>query len=264
MKITFLGTSGFGVSASRNPPAILVDAGVLLDAGEGATKRLVELGLDPARIEAIFVSHAHRDHLMGFWGLLWQMMLVCRKKTRLDVYGLRGVIEDLQSLVEAPYMPLSLQEFALEYHVLEANGDRKKKAEVKLNGELASRYIVEYAPSRHSVPALAYRIRDERTGKTLGYGGDGTPAPELSEFFQGCDLLVLEATFPDDMEEMAKKTKHSTPSGSARVARDAGAGELVLTHLPPAAAENAGEFLLEAKKIHENTRLAKDGMIVEF
>lgn len=83
-------------------------------------------------------------------------------------------------------------------------------------------------PTRHSVPTWGFRIVGEGQ---LGYTADTGPDPELARFFSGVDLLLAEAGYGDGPSGPA----HLTTIEAAELALQAGAGGLLLTHLPPEA-----------------------------
>jgi len=49
-------------------------------------------------------------------------------------------------------------------------------------------------------------------GKTLVYTGDTGPTEEIWKVCSGADVLIVEVSFPDSMEQMARMTKHLTSS----------------------------------------------------
>ena len=78
----------------------------------------------------------------------------------------------------------------------------------------------------------------------------------------GADVLIHEATLADDLADMAEENFHSNPSGAAEVAKRAGVGQLVLTHISPRYEDDA-TLLEQAKKVFPNTVVARDLMVIE-
>lgn len=233
---------------------MLVDGRLLFDAGEGVTRRLVEWGANCSQVEHVFLSHQHADHFFGFVTLFWQMVVVERRRTPLVVHGLPQVLADVKSLVKSPEVPLSLQNFELRFDALELS-ERPAPIPLDVGDELR----VFHVSTRHAVPSLAFRVEHE-SGAKLAYGGDGAPNEGLRVLAERCDVLVHEATFPDEMFELAGATGHSTPSQAARFARQARVDCLILTHLPPAEVTNQESFLAGAQKEFPRVELAHDGM----
>jgi Metallo-beta-lactamase superfamily len=67
-KVTLLGTGTPMLSIDRFGPSTLVEAGnqkLLFDAGRGATIRLHQLGIPIARLDRLFITHFHSDHMVG-------------------------------------------------------------------------------------------------------------------------------------------------------------------------------------------------------
>ena len=66
MKFTVLGSGSCELDLRRSSPAHLVEAGetaLLLDLGQGAMRRLMEYGFDPADLNGVLLSHHHLDHM---------------------------------------------------------------------------------------------------------------------------------------------------------------------------------------------------------
>jgi ribonuclease Z len=102
-----------------------------------------------------------------------------------------------------------------------------------------------------------------RRGRSLVYTGDTRPHLAVVEAARGADLLVHEATFGGDEQERAKETGHSTAAEAARVAAEAGARRLVLTHISSRYNRDTAELLAEAKAVFPETIIARDGLTLD-
>jgi len=102
-----------------------------------------------------------------------------------------------------------------------------------------------------------------RDGRRLVYTGDTRPHLAVIQASAAADLLIHEATFGGDELERAIETGHSTAAEAARVALDAGARRLVLTHISSRYHRDTSELLAEAKAVFPETIIARDGMTIE-
>jgi ribonuclease Z len=107
-------------------------------------------------------------------------------------------------------------------------------------------------------------VGSPRSGRRLVYTGDTRPHLSVIEASRNADLLVHEATFGGDELERARETGHSTAAEAARVALEAGARRLVLTHISSRYNRDASELLAEAKAVFPETVIARDGMTVDI
>ena len=98
MNITFLGTSAAIPTHERGLPGIFVKenrTSILLDCGDGTTKRLIEEKISIFKIDAVFLSHLHSDHLFGL-PALWNTMSLLKREQELLIYGPIGVKEKIK------------------------------------------------------------------------------------------------------------------------------------------------------------------------
>jgi ribonuclease Z len=128
-------------------------------------------------------------------------------------------------------------------------------------GRLHKGETVELPDGRRLGPADL--VGPTRPGRTVVISGDTRPVPALVEAARGADLLVHEATFGDEEAVRARETGHSTASQAARVAREAGVRQLVLTHISARYSREAPELLAEAQAVFPATSVARDGMVLE-
>jgi ribonuclease Z len=115
---------------------------------------------------------------------------------------------------------------------------------------------VELDDGRSVTPDMV--LGPERRGIKLSYCTDSRPAPALRRLFKDSALLICEGMYGDDGErENAIGKKHMIFSEAAGLARDAGVGELWLTHYSPAL-QNPGEHIGAARRVFPNTRAGSD------
>jgi ribonuclease BN (tRNA processing enzyme) len=180
---------------------------LLLDAGTGALGPLQRFA-DPCAIDAVLISHRHRDHCSDLVPLAY---LRDRRGTtaRLPVIAPAGTAAH----VAAP----SGYARALDWRDPPAGSARL--------GPLT----IETVPVRHSVPAQAVRVT--AGSASLTYSGDTGECAELLELARGTNVLLREAAAA--VETPGSGAAHLTPAQAARLAEEAGAAHLVLTHLRP-------------------------------
>jgi ribonuclease Z len=101
-----------------------------------------------------------------------------------------------------------------------------------------------------------------RPGRKIVYTGDTRPSEKVVELARGADVLIHDCTFADELADAAEENSHSNPSKAADVARRAGVGQLVLTHIS-SRYEDDSALLEQAKKIFPNALVAHDLLVME-
>jgi len=247
MEITFLGTSAAIPTSTRGLPGIHVkngNASVLLDCGDGTTKKMIEGKKSIYKIDAILFSHLHNDHIFGL-PALWNTMYLLKRKNNLLIYGPEGTQETVEKLLSA-----DSRDMPFIINIKEViPGDEMEIGNMS----------IKCARAEHGVPALAYRLNSK--DKSLVYTGDTSPSKKIEELAKGCDLLIHDSTFLS--EEDAEKYNHSTPAQAAEIANHAKVGKLVLTHFSQKH-KNPNDFLEQAQKEFGNVVLAEDLLTISL
>jgi ribonuclease BN (tRNA processing enzyme) len=225
VRLTVVGCSGSFAGPSSPASSYLVRAddggrtwSVLLDLGSGALGAL-QRHLDPADLDAVFVSHLHPDHCVDICGLY-----VTRK------YRPAGPLPGPLP-VHAPQG--AEQRFALMYHGLEHEG---MSGELAVH-ELADAQVTEVGPLRVTAyrvnhPVEAYGFRVEADGAVLAYTGDTDTCEALTPLLAGANLALMDSAFVDGRDEATGI--HLSGSRAAKAAAEAGGvRRLMLTHIPP-------------------------------
>jgi len=104
-----------------------------------------------------------------------------------------------------------------------------------------------------------------RTGRKLVLSGDTRPCDALVEAARQADVLIHESTFSDDDQARALETRHSTAREAGRVAQQAGAHRLILTHLSSRYDTDFGRLLTQAREEFQGpVEVAHDGLTVDI
>jgi ribonuclease Z len=282
----------------RNVSAIAVQREgslFLFDCGEGTQRQMMRFGVG-FTVEAIFVTHLHADHYLGITGLLRTMTLQDRTEP-IEIWGPPSSKENLGLVVElggdrigfpvqigelAPGDEVSHGDYAIRAfrtrHTSDSIGfaleedrrlgrfdvDRARELGVPegpMFGALHRGDPVELADGRVVQPEDV--VGSPRPGRKLVYTGDTGPSQRVADAAEGADLLIHESTFSREEKERARRTGHSTAEDAARTARQAGVGELVLTHLSARYSEQPEQLEKEARAVFRRSRVAHDGFVVQ-
>jgi ribonuclease Z len=247
MRLIPLGTSSGVPTLTRNVSAVAVDLGpswVLFDCGEGTQQRLLATRLKRARLEAVFITHLHGDHVFGLAGLLSTFGLQSREQP-LEIYGPRG----LRELIETTLRLSSTRvDFGLTVH--EIPGALEIVSET-------STHRVGCGELEHRVQALGYRLLDKTSGCSVVYCTDTRPCEGARLLASGADVLIHEATYESELSHLAAERGHATAAEAAGVALAAGVGTLVLTHFSPRYPDTS-RLLAEARAVFPSTVAARE------
>ena len=197
MKIQILGAHNTE-SKDTKLLSILIDDCLLLDAGGVTSSLSLEEQLG---IKSVLLTHQHYDHIRDIPAL--SMNFYLGGKT-LDIYSTKEVYQDLMSsLLDGTLYPdftrRPAENPALKFHQVEP-GDAIEIEE----------YSVLPGTVNHAIPTIGYQI-DDSNEKTLFFTGD--TGPELEKCWEQVSpqLLIIEVTEPNDMEEHCLETGHLTP-----------------------------------------------------
>ncbi|MEM3404796.1 MAG: ribonuclease Z [Candidatus Micrarchaeaceae archaeon] len=290
IKVTVLGTSGSTPSKTRCMPSVAITyegSIYLFDCGEGTQMQMLRYGLNMAKIEAIFITHVHGDHIIGLPGIIRSLSLNHRSKP-LAIFvpkGSEGIVRSLTSfdkaLVTFPIAinginagtvmkkeQISIEAFKLN-HTVKTYGyvfselDKRRFIKERCRALGIEGKMFSELQSKGSIMVNGRRIRIEdvtwiKKGKKIVYASDTRPAKATVKAAMGADLLIHEATYTEDEKRLAIERKHSTAEEAAKVAKEAKVKRLLLMHISTRHAE-PGLLLREAKKVFRNVRVAHDG-----
>ena len=261
MKFTLkiMGTASAMPISDRNPSAqVLCAEGrfFLIDCGEGTQQQLRRAGVSFLKIEAVFITHIHGDHMFGLFGLLGSMALYGRT-TDLYVYGpqaLGSVLKFYESFFGE----------GMGYKVVFNAVKCREPEPVHSSKHLT----VSAFPLAHKIECYGYRfdgIASERhpVPPSYAYCSDTEAMPRLAGWLSGVDTLYHEATYPAGLADKAACHHHSTTLDAARCALDAGVRRLLIGHYS-SRVKDLDAFVQECRQIFPDTVAARDGDVFEI
>ncbi len=248
MKVTVIGSGVAVPSARRLAPALVVEAGgekLLFDCGPDTLHGLLLAGLSHQEIDRIVISHFHPDHTLGLPHFLFASR-----------YELRPRQKDLW-LAGPPGLDGLLASFRTAYPGwLEERGYRLEVKILSLPCWETEGWRLSAAAVNHNPESLAYRL-ENRSGRSVVYSGDTGESDSLVRLARGADLLIVESSFPADLVPPS----HLSPEAAGRLARRAGVGRVLLTHLYPPC-EGIDPAALCRREFEGEVSVAEDGMVV--
>ncbi len=232
MHIRVLGCSG-SIAAGNRTTSFLLDDDVLIDAGTGVGDLTLE---QMARIDHIFVSHSHLDHVLAI-GLLADSVTRVRHaggRPAVVVHALEATLAALRAhIFNGVIWPDFTRLPSPESPVLAL-------APIAV-GEVVTlgRRRIEVLPASHTVPAVGYAVSNLEPGHDPGawvFTGDTGPNAALWARLATLRVssLVIETAFRDDEHELARISRHLCPRELAReLAQYAGNAQVYITHIKP-------------------------------
>lgn len=295
-ELTILGSNSAIPANNRFPTSQVLNVRghiYLIDCGEGTQVRLRDNRVKRSRINQIFISHLHGDHVYGLIGLLSSYGLNGRKEP-LHIYCPPHLDEMINVQIKYTGHPLP---FPIEFHITDT-----EKHQLIFEDNIVEVFSI---PLIHRIPTHGFLFREKQQkdsmipekivkynipfqdiahikegndwispeGKTIPHSKLTTPAPHPRSFafcsdtayseaiipiIKGVDLLYHESTFLHSELEFAKKTKHSTTIQAATIAKKAEVEKLILGHYSSRYVD-LDELQNEAKTVFPNTELGLEG-----
>lgn len=304
MDFVFLGT-GAGVPAkARNVTAIalqlLEERGKvwLFDCGEATQHQILKTAVKPRKIEKIFITHLHGDHIFGLPGLLSSRSFQGGVE-KLTVYGPKGIDAYITTSlqVSATHLKYPLEIIEIEEGVI-FEDDQFTVTALELDHGIYSvgyrivekdrqgSLLVDQLRKQGVQPGPLYkalkngesvRLEDGRTingkdylsapqkGRIITILGDTRVCDNALVLADSADYLIHEATFSAEETELATAYFHSTTIQAAETAKKAGVKHLVLTHISSRyTLEDAERLKEESSAILSNTTMAEDLLSIKI
>lgn len=266
----------------------------MIDCGEGAQIRMRQFKVKPTRLNHIFISHLHGDHVFGLIGLISSLGMVGRTadlvihahpdlekilQPQIDYYcteiSYKVIFEPIDPRKHALiFEDRSLRVFSLPlkhrvptcgflfeekekpYHIIREMIDRYH---IPLKEIAAIQQGADFVTEEGMTIPNEQLTRPATLPKRYAYCSDTAYSKRLISWIEGVDLLYHEATFLHADIIRAKATGHSSARQAAETARDAHVKQLVIGHYS-ARYHQIEDLLAEAQSIFPNTHLAFDGL----
>ncbi|GAB4533561.1 MAG: ribonuclease Z [Anaerolineales bacterium] len=294
-EIVFLGTSASAPSLHRGLSAQVVkhdEHRFLIDCGEGTQRQILRSHIGFKRLNRILITHGHLDHILGLAGLLstfmrWEAM------DEMEILGGRWALERIHDLLYgvvlrgerapvkihlreiSPGVIIDEEDFTVSAFSVQHRGPDcyayafEKKARRPFLPEKADALGIPPGPWRRDLVAGKVVtlpdgrliepdavLGEARPGTRLIHVGDTGDIEGILPHAQGADALVIESTYLEEERDMARRFAHLTAGMAADLARRAGVGQLILTHL--SRRYRTREVLAEARAIFPDTIVAHD------
>lgn len=269
----------------------------LIDCGEGVQNQMVRYKMSFQKVDSIFISHIHGDHVFGLFGFLSTVGMLGRTAP-IRIYGpsnLGPIIKFFLSYYgeglhfDVKFQPLDPKEPEVIYstksfevlafplnHKIATCGYifREKRPLMNVRKEKIEKYgfsIQEIGAIKKGedivrpegvIPnsEVAYLPYEPRS---YAYCSDTATFKSLSEWVKGVDLLYHETTYLKSLPDQALLRHHSTTEQAARCALEAGVGKLVIGHYS-SRCRNKSLYEKECMEIFPETYAADDGDVFDI
>ena len=269
----------------------------MVDCGEGTQMQLRRSHIRFLNIRCVFISHLHGDHCFGLVGMLSTFGMLGRTmplhiyaptdmepllalEKQLFLQGLtyevvfHGVDTKTQKVVYED-RSLTVETLPLRHRVPCCGYlFREKPTLPHIRRDMIDYLNIPFSQINNIKNGADWTTEDGKTisnnrlvltadaPRSYAYCSDTCYLPKLHERIKGVNLLYHESTYASDYPERAKKFFHSTSQQAAQVARDAGAGQLLLGHYS-ARYDNEQQLLEEARQIFPNSFLTDEGAVFD-
>lgn len=296
--VHILGCGSAKPSIDHNPSSTVVDFRgnlFMIDCGEGAQKEFQRQRLKFSRLNHIFLTHLHGDHVFGLPGLIGTLALS----------GIEGDItihtfEDGKRILESVFdyfnrgLPIDVKWNIIEPRdTVVFENDSLSVRTIRLDHRVpAVGYVFEEKPRLrhirrdmcdfHGVPVWAFNsikagadftkpdgtvisnallTSDPTPARSYAHISDSAYMPDLPDKIRGVDLLFHETTYLSDNIDNAKLRGHSTAAQAATIARNAGVGSLLTGHYSSRYRDTSG-FKEEAMTVFPNVIEGREGLVI--
>ncbi len=256
-RMVILGSSSGMPSVDRSCSSWILEASekssYLFDCGEGVSSSILRFNIDYNRINAIFITHTHSDHLSGLF-LLLQMMYLSGRKTPLKLYLPEEAIPGVKNFLNLIY--LFPEKFSFDLYFKSINqGLFFENSDLKViaypNKHLiVNKEIIEKKGIANKMESFCLEICYD--DKKIVYSGDLGVLEDLEIVTRNADFLLTECMHInlDELIKLIIKNK---------------VRKAIFTHIPPDLEKKKKEIAKKVKMLgFSNLKFASDGMIIEL
>ncbi len=299
--LTLLGTASAMPVRDRNQSAQALSVHgrlFLIDCGEGTQYRMVQEHVPMMKLDSIFLSHIHGDHVFGIFGLLSTLGMKGRQiplnifappsfgpilKFFLSYYGdgLAFEIRFTPLKMKEPETILETKSLMVEAfplnHGIETFGFRflEKEPPFNVHKEAIEKYglsLTEIGTLKRgedvvradgSVIPAAEAAYKPFVPRSYAYCSDTAAFPQEAQWLKGTTVIYHEATYQQELEDQATLRRHSTTLQAAQVALEAGAQKLLIGHYS-SRNNDFKAYEAECRSIFPQTFATSDGDIYEI
>ena len=269
MQLTLLGTGCPKIDHKRFGPANLVSTNkslILVDCGSGVTQRLDKIKVSSAKIDALFLTHLHSDHVIDLYQLIISSWHSYRTKPW-KVFGPKGTKKFVKKIFDAwKYERVQRIKYEQRSSIESFNikiTEFKDYGKIKINDLLVEYFTVDHKPVKY-----AYGFNFYHQKKKITFSGDTKPCDNLMKYGQLTDVLIHEVFIEDEIQlipqMISKKTLHNVKAYHTlstivgKVAKIMRCKKLVLTHFVPTQFNKRKLINVVKKDFGKNPIIGKD------
>lgn len=299
-QLTILGTSSALPTSNRYPTAQILNVSgrfFLIDCGEGTQTQMRKYKIGFSKINNIFISHLHGDHIFGFIGLISTFALLGRKND-LHLYAHSEIQNFLEPQIKflypegipfrIVYHPLNFKKeqpiyedktvivysFPLDHRISTCGfrfeekpvlpnliPEKLKEYNIPIRDRQRIKEGADFITADGAVISNAELTVNKHKARSFAFCSDTRFNKSYIESVRNVDLLYHETTFANDNQALAQTTYHSTGEDAARVALLSNVGKLIIGHFS-ARYKDHTQILREASAIFQNTEVISEGEVI--
>jgi ribonuclease Z len=286
-----LGTASQVPTRERNHNGYFIrweEQGFLFDPGEGTQRQMIFSGVSASSITKIFITHLHGDHCLGLPGVLQRLSLdkvshsvslfyPASGQKYIDNMRNASIYHNTAEIIEHPISQagtiyedknLRIETQKLD-HSVETWGYKFKEADsISMNAEKLEKLgirgrnvgkLIEKGEIKSVEKLIKLKeVSTPKKGVSVAFIMDTRVCDAAYKLAENVDFLICESTYLSSEEKEAISHGHLTAAQAAKIAKDAKAIKLVLTHFSQRY-QKIEDFVMEAERIHPNVIAVKDG-----